>query len=46
MIEGTITQNFAVLRTDDQFVIVIKNDIHGPFKVKDAPKLLKAMEGN
>lgn len=46
MIEATISKNYAIVRTDDQFVIVIKDNIHGPFEVKDAPKLLKAMEEN
>jgi predicted metallopeptidase len=36
MIEATVTQKFAFLRTNDEFVIVIGDKIHGPFKVSSA----------
>lgn len=44
MIEATVTQKVALLRTRDQFVIAIGDKIHGPFKVANAHKLIGALE--
>lgn len=47
MIRFNTEDNLGVLRTDKQFVLVIKGEIHGPFKnehVETIIKLLKTEE--